>query len=1227
MEKVSLRDYCEEARSRVESGEPDIAIRITRHILGQYPRHVESYRLLGQALLVAGRYQEAAQQFRRVLSADPEDAASHAGLARIYEATSELDKAVQQMRRAVELSPGDSDLRAQMVRLANAQQEGDTSERIELTRAALGRIYTRRGLYAKAIQEYEAVLTLDADRADVQAALAEALWRAGRHSEAAKLCRHILDKLPNALKANLIIGAAIRFDSPHSNEAKSYLELAQELDPENEVAQSLFGAESPLPSRRVEIERLGKDEIESAKVTLAPTPPAEKLETPKKPELALDGMSELHEEEITPMTDKDRPDEEFEPLPDWLQGVGDDLLEEEDQPAASSPPEQEPAESEETPAWLRDLVSHTEEPDASIESPPSEPEGAPEPEWLQELRPEAPEEAPPDSGAPDWLESIAAGQPPTDLAGEPGPSPDEPALTPAASEADQIDQAGEAREPDEQPTPSEIPAEPMPGAEEGQALWEQILAEEGIDLSSAEESLPPEAAGMTAEEWLRSTGDLPKGPSVPSAPEPVAEEPAGEEPPEEVREVPAVDEAAPPDWLKGLQEPELTLEDEAEEVTTPTPEEEKEPSVLEPMGDVVEETDIPDWLREIGTGEPPPTEKAQPPTDTGAFPQVPVEEDGLPDWLRDFEEPTAEEQELETQDFPPEVSGEPTIDAEEGQALWEQIVAEEEIDLPSEEPLLEEPEAPAVPIVDEVSSPDWLADLEEEEAEEEASVLEPIGDLDEEVELTPGWLHEAEAEEPAATDAELDDVDLPDWLREVAAGEEVHAEEGEPVTPAAEAEVPDWLRELKEPAAEMEPPGEAEALPDLTAEAMEETEETVEAEIDETGLPDWLREPSAEAAEPLAEPEAGPSAEVPEWLTELETDETLLTESAVEESTELGTGEVPDWLSEVMAGEPPIAQEWAAEAEIALPPEVEVEEEQEGRIPDWLRDFRERETYVAEEPTEEVEEAEEFAEAEIQAEPTAPSELPDWLHQLREGAPEPEPMEPEEYPVTEEEPVAEEAEPAVEFPLEPEMIQPDAAGPEWLGELVRAEESLDELEAIEEEIAPEEIVSEEIAAAPEEYVEAVEAEVPEPEEYVEAAEAEVPEPEEYVEAVEAEVPEPEEYVEVVEAEVPEPTLVPEPLGTRELKALRVEDLPKDPNARLSMAHAALNAGDWSEALTIYETLVSSSELLDSVIDDLKVGVRRYPDNANGHQLLGDAFMKDGRLQDALEAYRTALNRL
>ena len=145
------------------------------------------------------------------------------------------------------------------------------------------------------------------------------------------------------------------------------------------------------------------------------------------------------------------------------------------------------------------------------------------------------------------------------------------------------------------------------------------------------------------------------------------------------------------------------------------------------------------------------------------------------------------------------------------------------------------------------------------------------------------------------------------------------------------------------------------------------------------------------------------------------------------------------------------------------------------------------------------------------------------------------------------------------------------------------------------------------------------------------AEAVAPPPVEYAEVeeeVEAALAEPAEP-ELEPVEAPEPVLATElePIGTRELEEIRVEDLPKDPGARLSMARAALNAGDWSEALTIYETMVSSSEMLDDVIDNLETGVQQNPDNAAGYQLLGDASMKDGRLQDALQAYRTALAKL
>jgi tetratricopeptide (TPR) repeat protein len=272
---------------------------------------------------------------------------------------------------------------------------------------------------------------------------------------------------------------------------------------------------------------------------------------------------------------------------------------------------------------------------------------------------------------------------------------------------------------------------------------------------------------------------------------------------------------------------------------------------------------------------------------------------------------------------------------------------------------------------------------------------------------------------------------------------------------------------------------------------------------------------------------------------------------------------------------------------MAMPVQAEAREEQ---IPEWLRHIREGEEEEEGEPAlEEVAELETPSEAEEHAEEAVQPGLPDWLRRLREGVSEMEPPAPAEQPVAEA-PVQVEAAPPVEVLPEPETIQPEAAGPEWLGELVRDEEGLAELEEIEEEVAP--------------------------------AEAAAPTLVEYAEAAAAEEP-PAAPLEIE----PEPVEAAEAPSTRPLEPLRAEDLPEDSDARLAMARAALNAGDWSEALMIYETLVSSSELLDSVIEDMQAGVRRHAEDAAGYQLLGDAFMKDGRLQDALKAYRTALAQL
>jgi hypothetical protein len=395
-----------------------------------------------------------------------------------------------------------------------------------------------------------------------------------------------------------------------------------------------------------------------------------------------------------------------------------------------------------------------EDPDASEESVPTEPGDVPD--WLQQLRPEVPEELPSDSDAPDWLESTVADQPPDDL------FPTEPEL------------------PEMEPVAPEFTVEPLPAEAEA----EQALADAGVDLPAVEET-PPVAEAETPVT-------------------PVAE----------------VGGAGVPDWLEEIRQGETLPETDAEPAV-----EEVEPSLLEPVTDVVEESEVPDWLRDITTAEAVPPEEAEPVTDPEPpqpTPEVEVEEAGLPDWLREFEEPAAEVEGAEPEPVGPEVAGEPTATADEGRAMWEQILAEEGVDLGSVE------EAPP-PEAAGMTPEEWLrstADLDEVRPVAE-ELEEPVSPVAEEDASEPV---EEEAYPAPEVEAEPIRAGVPDWLSQVAAGEPLSEEEGEPVAEAEPA--------IEEPAeAAIEEPVE------VVQEA--EIEEAVEVEVDEAGLPDWLREPAA----------------------------------------------------------------------------------------------------------------------------------------------------------------------------------------------------------------------------------------------------------------------------------------------------------------------------------------------------------------------------------------------
>ena len=278
------------------------------------------------------------------------------------------------MERAFELAPGNTEVRRELQRLY-AQRDGVEKTRLKLTRGALGRLYSRNGMYEQAIGEFRAILQQDPELPDIQLALIEALWREGRRLEAVEVCLALLQALPNCLKANLILGE-IWSHGGHEDIAAEKLEAARALDPENLMAQELFGKDSPLPPEEVRIAEL---KLTAAQLgLLRGGADQERGDAAWEAEWAGPGSQEGAGQDSGPE------------VPDWLRDMHITAGEEEGQaPLGEWAAGREPG--DEMPAWLQDLMG--EEPEVSplpvAESLEEDDGGQPAlpapPSWLEDL--------------------------------------------------------------------------------------------------------------------------------------------------------------------------------------------------------------------------------------------------------------------------------------------------------------------------------------------------------------------------------------------------------------------------------------------------------------------------------------------------------------------------------------------------------------------------------------------------------------------------------------------------------------------------------------------------------------------------------------------------------------------------------------------------------------------------------------------------------------------------
>src|SRR5215207_4213407 len=933
MAKVSLRAYNREIEAMIDRNHLDEAIANCHHIFKTYPKHLETYRLLGKAYLEYKRFKEAVDVFSRVLVSEPNDFVANVGMSIIRDDENKLDDAIWHMERAFETQPSNAAIQSELQRWYG-RRDGVQPPRIRMTRGALAHMYVQGELYPQAISEIKSVLKEDPSRNDMQVLLARAYYRSGLKNDAAEVASALLRTDPYNLDANRVLVEILGTDHPESVQA--YRQRIVELDPyAAQVPGSIFLSDE-VPDVAVSLERL---DWNGQQVGMQP-------DWGSTQAIALESGDRSQEQ------------------PDWLRGNLNEMPPLSSQPAFdqsqgmpaspfdAAPPSAKPAEPVEdipdflrSAGWGQSTGAFDESKAGFTQDEPVSNEGAITPgdlpDWVKAMAPSAdqPAETPAEEAElPDWINKIGT---------TPGPQSSE-----SNDQSDWMNQLGQpaAQPVDEQPdwmnqlNASELPAAPA----EDQPDWLK-----GFESESA--SSVPSTGEL---DWLSQLGEESKASDAPSNEFDFLNQPVTQS--ESTAAAASSDEL---DFLRDLESqsevtsPNLSTEnfDFLNELTAETeqlaPSSSPESSVKDNLGMSAEEQDDSfAWLENLA---------AKQGATEGLLTQPEERLEEEPDWVKrakgmdvNVGQPSGEQPPVTQPAGNLEELGKSDQERDDSFAWLESLAAKQG----ATEGLLTQPEERLE------EEPDWVRqakNLSEQpkETPAEQTPLEPIAEIP-----VAESKSSANLEDLGKSEAERDDSFA--WLENLAAKQ--GATEGLLTKPEERMEEePEWVRQAKDLNAEKLSAPEQPASVDETAawlRSLDEADEVTAAEPastkDDTAM--WfktLEKPSEEV--PPQPAETTQSEELPAWMQDLEEDRASETKfnipvadlaadknekepvvdtdwmSAIEQKSapqpvasteesapELSTEDIPSWLSELDKEDEHAASPTAMDAD----------------LPAWLRD-------------------------------------------------------------------------------------------------------------------------------------------------------------------------------------------------------------------------------------------------------------------------------------------------
>ncbi|MBC7875855.1 MAG: tetratricopeptide repeat protein [Anaerolineales bacterium] len=908
MAKVSLRIYNREIEGLIEQGKTEEAVAHCHHILKTFPKHLETYRLLGKSYLEAKRYNDAIDIFGRVLMSVPGDFVAHVGMSIIRDEENKLDDSIWHMERAFEAQSANAAIQGELQRLYG-RRDGMEPPKIRMTRGALAHMYVQGELYPQSIAEIRSVLSEDPQRGDMQVLLALSYFRSGQKSDASDMCGQLLKRYPYCFDANRIMVELLPSTAGAAESTQVYRMRVGELDPYATFVKGPVFESNEVADAAINLDRLeytgdevpmGQEWGSSLGIGLeassAPALGSGSL-TDQPDWLKSDSSSSFQAMPvIDPVADSN------DGIPDFLRAAGWGESNSPEQPTSFF--DEEPSAGDLTPAdlpdWLKGQVP-------SSVNPPTKPlpdqmQPIATPDWLSGLgeSQDSESESVPTGNTSDWLSGLSSSE--TSQSPELEPEPLQEANLPDwlggldSSQTSETEPLQENNIPDwlggmddvSKDQPSQI-SQPAPTVESlGSTAQEQDDAVAWLESLAAKHGAKPEELVTdpskrfeTPPEWVSQAQNLNQQALAPQTPAPTVESlgsTAQEQDdavawleslatkhgakPEELVTDPSKRFETPPEWVSQAQN--LNQQAPVPQATSPqTP-----APTVESLGSTAQEQDdAVAWLESLAAKH-------------GAKPEELVTDPSKrfekpPEWVSQAQSIGEAQAASNAMEETP-VSDQQANPVENAMNIGEQFFAEFET------------ASTAAPANDETEM--WLRGLDEKDKQDESS--------EQSANNLPDWLSDAptpasSVDQPEITEQQSDaqKSDLPNWLSGI---EEGSPSQGEYVSQnLSNDDLSNWLSGLDD-----EPGLPFDALP--TPDSILTTPKSETPVVVNSSLPDWLSDVDSkeESEEDLWKESVGQeSASVP---TDELFDQAPPAETSQEKPASVSeANDLPDWLKGV----------------------------------------------------------------------------------------------------------------------------------------------------------------------------------------------------------------------------------------------------------------------------------------------------------------------------------------